>query len=65
MPKNMSPERDCNVTKTPEEQARLTRQAKSAARYLDASGNRDVAVILGIEEYLPAEGDNTDKGETT
>lgn len=69
MPRNMTPERDCNVTKTPQETARLERQAKAAARYPVKSGNEDIADILGISEHIaPGETrqhDTTDKEETS
>ena len=51
MAKNMTPERDPNITKTPQEQDRIDRASKKAVRYLHQSGNSDVIEILGLSAY--------------
>lgn len=52
--RDMTPERDSNITKTPEETARLQRQAERAARYLVRSNNMDVAEALGLDHLIPS-----------
>lgn len=51
MAKNMTPERDPNITKTPQEQARIDKASKRAVRYLRKTDNKDVIEILGLTDY--------------